>query len=133
MTPHIQLRLLFLALMSCTDVGVIGERAQPRAGAGGANDASAAGSACLFGVCELPPFCSAPDAFCIFCESDADCTRDPADRFCSPVYSTCVACLTDGDCGPDAPYCDGGECESCSEDEHCPEGLQCNDGRCERD
>ncbi|HTU60387.1 MAG TPA: hypothetical protein VMF89_18175 [Polyangiales bacterium] len=133
---------LLFALLSCTDLGVVGERARPSAGAGGSQNAGASGkrsaagsggSDCLFGVCELPPFCTAPDAFCILCNSDADCVRDPVDRFCSPVFSTCVACLSNADCGPEAPYCEGGECDFCKEDDQCPEDERCNDGTCEPD
>ena len=122
---------LMLCIFSCTDVGVIGERAQATAGTGGAIQHNTAGSSCLFGVCDLPPFCKAPEPLCVFCESDADCTRDPVDRFCSPVFGTCVACLSNADCGPEAPYCEGGECDFCKEDEQCPKGQKCHDGQCE--
>jgi hypothetical protein len=129
--------LLVIWLVSCTDAGVIGERARSSAGAGGAAGQSAAGAAstepCLFGVCELPPLCTSPEPFCILCDSDADCVRDPVDRFCSPLTSTCVACLSDNDCRPDAPYCDGGECGVCNEDEQCPEDFKCDDGSCKPD
>ena len=124
---------LCIGLLSCTDTGVIGERV----GAAGASGQSAAGAVstepCFLGVCELPPFCKSPEPFCILCDSDADCVRDPVDRFCSPLTATCVACLSDVDCDPDTPYCDGGECGVCSEDEHCPEDSKCNDGKCEPD
>ena len=142
MTRRTNFLVTIMALMACTDLGVIGERARPAAnagaGAGGVHSASpAAGSSgntqCPFGVCELPPFCTAPESFCILCETDADCVRDPVERFCSRVFSTCVACLTDADCSPDAPYCEGGECDFCKEDEQCPEDHRCNDGQCEPD
>lgn len=120
-------------LTACTDLGVIGERA----GTGGSPKQSAAGNAgsepCPFGVCGLPPFCTSAQPFCLLCESDADCIRDPVDRFCSPLYGTCVACLTNVDCDPDTPYCNGSECGVCAEDDHCPEDNKCNDGQCEAD
>jgi|GEM_PF-7011083 hypothetical protein len=141
MTPRYTFSVL-IGLLSCTDLGVIGERPHSSAGASGEQSAGTSGarpaagsggSTCPFGVCDLAPFCTKPEAFCIFCESDADCVADPVDRFCSPVFSTCVACLSDADCGPEAPYCEGGECDFCNDDDQCPDDQNCNDGTCESD
>ena len=137
MTRWLGLYAVLMWLSSCTDDGVIGERAPAKAGSGGATShsatAGAGGQSCPFGLCELPPFCTSPERFCVFCDSDADCVRDPAEPFCSPLYGTCVACRSNADCTPDAPYCDGGECGECALDWHCPDDFKCDDARCERD
>lgn len=128
---------LCMGAISCTDIGVIGQKAPVRAvepNAGAAGSAQPMTNAqCWFGLCNVPPLCTTSEPYCLLCDNDSDCVRDPAKRLCSALTSTCVACLSEADCGPDAPYCHSGDCVVCTDDEHCPSDFKCHNHRCEPD
>ena len=63
---------------------------------------------------------------CTECATSVDC---PSDKPVCDGQFRCVACQTDDECGYPGPgYCDAsrGICVHCKEDNHCPQGLSCN-------
>jgi hypothetical protein len=119
------------ALFGCTDAGAIGQL-RPRAAQAPVAGSNADNAQCALGSCEVSQLCGPAELWCPFCESDADCSDDPSEPLCSDLTATCVQCRGDGDCPANAPFCDGGECGQCADDDDCGDDRECNDGRCEQ-
>lgn len=124
---------LAFAAISCTDDGYVGRlHAPPAAGAAGqAADSSAAPSAL---ACSLPPCsvlpCDTADPLCLWCGSDSDCADEKDDHFCERRTGVCMQCLKDSQCPASAPYCHGGKCAACDDNDDCGDGQECKDGKC---
>lgn len=129
---------------ACTDAGAVGEvfesrspdaavMSAPAAAAPAPQPSGADAAVCPLGICELAPLCDPELAFCLFCNSDADCADNAPDTLCSIITSTCVECRNHSDCPARAPFCEGGECGVCADDDDCGGDMNCNDGVCEPD